>query len=344
MPYPVYFRRVRLRLGALALVGLAVACGGSEQLSPSTDGVVATGDSLAAPVASTAVPTDSAVVTIDSTSASTLALAGGSGIVFGTFDLDLALLGSLHTGSLRLPTPYTLPLNLATARSKGARLVLRLSGSESNIKNSDGTFSFTKWKGMVDRFKTVNFSAYITDGTVLGHYLIDEPYSTARWGGKTISQATVEQMAKYSKQLWPGMTTFARAAPSWLAGSTTVYTYLDAGWAQYASYQGNVTTWITAEAAKAKLKGLGLIVGANVLNGGNGSSGIRGTQSGKWSMSATELRNYGTALLSQTLACGWFNWSYLYTGSTYFGRADIKSAMTDLSNKAKAHVRTSCRQ
>jgi hypothetical protein len=344
MPYLVYFRRVRLRLGALALVGLAVACGGADQLSPETDGVVTTGDSLAAPVDSIAVPTDSTVITTaDSTGISTLALTA-PGIVFGTFDLDLTLLGSLHTGSLRLPTPYTLPTNLATARSKGARLVLRLSGSDSKVKNADGTFSFTKWKSMVDRFKTVNFSAYINDGTVLGHYLIDEPYRAVRWGGKTISQATVEQMAKYSKQLWPGMTTFVRAAPSWLAGSTTVYTYLDAGWAQYASYQGNVTTWITAEAAKAKLKGLGLIVGANVLNGGNGSSGIRGTTSGKYAMSASELRSYGTALLNQTLACGWFNWSYLYTGSTYFARADIKSAMTDLSNKAKAHVKTSCRQ
>ena len=344
MPYSVYslFRRVRLRLGALVLGGLAVACGGSDPLGPSTEGVPATSDSLAVPV----VPTDSTVTTIDSTLIVPNALTGGSapGIVFGTFDLDLSLLGSLHTGALRLPTPYTLPLNLATARSKGARLVLRLSGSESNIKNADGTFSLTKWKTMVNRFKTVDFNSYITDGTVLGHYLIDEPYRAARWGGKTISQATIEQMAQYSKQLWPGMITFVRAPPSWLASSTTTYTYLDAGWAQYASYQGNVTTWITAEAAKAKVKGLGLMVGANVLNGGNGSSGIRGTESGKYAMSATELRTYGTALLNQTLACGWFNWSYLYIGSTYFARTDIKSAMTDLSNKAKAHVKTSCRQ
>jgi len=129
MPYPVYFRRVRLRLGALALVGLAVACAGSDQLSPSTDGVPAAGDSLAAPVDSTAVPTDSTAVPTDSTVIpvdSTLianALTGGSapGIVFGTFDLSLTLLGSLHTGSLRLPTPYTLPTDLATARSRGPR-------------------------------------------------------------------------------------------------------------------------------------------------------------------------------------------------------------------------------
>ena len=342
MSYSAYslFRRVRLRLGALALGGLAVGCGGSNPLAPTTDGVPA-GDSLAAP----AVPTDSTVMPPDSSLIGPNALTGGApGIVFGTFDLDLALLGPLYTGALRLPTPYTLPFNLADARSKGARLVLRLSGSESNIKNADGTFSYTKWKAMVDRFKSANFTSYITDGTVLGHYLIDEPYRAARWGGKTISQATIEQMAQYSKQLWPGMTTFVRAPPSWLAGSTITYTYLDAGWAQYASYQGNVTTWITAEAAKAKAKGLGLMVGANVLNGGNGSSGIHGTERGKYAMSATELRTYGTALLSQPLACGWFTWSYLYIGKTYFARADIKSAMTDLSNQAKAHVKTPCFQ
>jgi hypothetical protein len=333
------------------LLALA-ACGGSDQLSPS-DGTLAAGDSLAPPVDSTAVPTDSTLIPIDSTviltgdSANIVpALAGGAapGIVFGTFNLDLTMLGSLHTGSLILPTPYTMPTDLATARARGARVVLRLSGSDSRVKNADGTFSLSKWKTWVDRFKTVNFSSYITDGTIVGHYLADEPYIPGRWGGKAISQATIEQMAQYSKQLWPGMITFVRAPPSWLASSTITYRYLDAGWTQYASYQGDPTKWITNEVAKAKLKGLGIMVGANVLDGGNGSSGIRGTLSGKYSMSAAELRKYGHALLNQTYACGWFNWSYLYTGKTYMSRPDIKSAMTELSNKAKAHVKTSCRQ
>jgi hypothetical protein len=354
MPYSVQspLRNVRLRLSVIVLLGLAAACGGSDSVSPS-DGTLAAGDSLAPPVDSSAVPTDSTLIPIDSTviltgdsTSITPALAGGAapGIMFGTFDLDLALLGALHTGTLRLPTPYTLPIELSTARARGARIVLRLSGSDSRVKNADGTFSFSKWKTWVDRFKTVNFSSYITDGTIVGHYLIDEPYRAVRWGGKIIPQSTIEQMAQYSKQLWPGMITFVRAPPSWLAGSTITYRYLDAGWAQYASYQGDATKWITAEVAKAKLKGLGIMVGANVLDGGNGSSGIRGTLSGKYSMSAAELRAYGTALLNQTYACGWFNWSYLYTGSTYFARSDIKSAMTDLSNKAKTHVKTSCRQ
>ncbi len=81
----------------------------------------------------------------------------------------------------------------------------------------------------------------------------------------------------------------------------------------------------------------------NVLDGGNGSSGIRGYTSGLSAMSATEVRNYGTALLNNSYACGFFLWTYQY-GKTYYARSDIKAAMTDLSAKAKVHAKTSCRQ
>jgi hypothetical protein len=85
-------------------------------------------------------------------------------------------------------------------------------------------------------------------------------------------------------------------------------------------------------------------VGLNILDGGNGSSNVRGWSSGDWAMTATEIRNYGNALLNQSYACGFYNWTYDYFGETYYNRTDIKSALTELSKKAKAHVRTSCRQ
>jgi hypothetical protein len=66
--------------------------------------------------------------------------------------------------------------------------------------------------------------------------------------------------------------------------------------------------------------------------------------SGKYKMSATEIRNYGTALLNQPYACGFFSWSYVEGGSTYFARLDIKNAMIALSKLAALHVRTSCQQ
>jgi hypothetical protein len=240
--------------------------------------------------------------------------------------------------------PYLMN-ELKLARAKGGRLLLRMTGGPATrIKNADGTFSFTKWKALVNAYTKLNFSSYISDGTLIGHFLIDEPQNALRWGGKTIPHATVEAMAKYSKDRWKGLTTFARVAPTWLAGSTITYTSLDAGWAQYASYQGDVTKWITAEVAAAKRKGLGLAVGVNFLAGGNGSSGIPGWKKGYWAMSATELRNYGTALLNQTYACGFFGWTYIDGGAAYLARPDISSTMTYLSTKAKAHVRTSCRQ
>ena len=321
----------RLRAVALALGGLvAGACQNADVLSP-------TGDALTTPVSEAPLADSPAAA-----APSFLTGATAPGIVFASFDLPLTMLGTTHTGSYRTPDKISLLNTLSAGRAKGARLVLKLSGSaDYHIKNSDGTFSFTKWKAMVDRFKAINFSSYLTDGTVLGHYLIDEPYLTSRWGGKQVPQSTVEAMAKYSKQLWPGMTTLVRVHPTWLSSSSITYTYLDAGWAQYAARKGDPTKWITSEAAAAKLKGLGLVVSLNVINGGNGTSGIRGTSSGQYSMSASELRSYGTALLNQTRACGFLMWQY---SSTYFGRSAIKSAMSELSTKARNHVKTSCRQ
>jgi hypothetical protein len=209
------------------------------------------------------------------------------------------------------------------------------------VKNADGTFSFTKWKSLVDRFRSLPLSSYINDGTILGHYLIDEPHRAAKWGGKPIPQSTVEAMAKYSKQIWPGMTTFVRVVPSWLASAGITYNYLDAAWLQYEAFRGDISKVISTELTAAKNKRLGLIVGLNVLDGGNGSSGIGGWTRGKYAMSANEIRTYGTALLNQSYTCGFYNWQY---GSTYYNRSDIKSAFAAMSLKAKSHVKTSCRQ
>jgi hypothetical protein len=266
------------------------------------------------------------------------------GIVFGSTDMDYVLLNSVHTGTLKgggLSTTSIISL-LSAVRSRGGRIVIKLcNGHDFYVQNSDGTFSFTKWKQLVDRFKVVNLGPYIADGTIIGHYLIDEPQNASRWGGKVIPQSTLEAMAQYSKQNWPTMTTFVRTVPSWLAKSSVNYTYLDAGWAQYTSSKGNVSTWIVAEVNAAKSKGLGLAVGLNVINGGNGSSGIRGTRSGTYSMSASELKTYGTALLGQSYSCAFYMWQY---NSTYYGRSDVKTAMADLSSKARSHAKTGCRQ
>ena len=83
------------------------------------------------------------------------------------------------------------------------------------------------------------------------------------------------------------------------------------------------------------------MVGLNVINGGNGSSGIRGDRRGEWSMSASEIRSYGYAMLGSDHACAFFNWQH---DTDYYDVSSIKSAMADVSSRAKQHAKTSCRQ
>jgi hypothetical protein len=329
-------------LAAPLILGFALlgGCGDGDGLSPSLE--TPAGSSLPVDSAAT-VPTDSTVLdptdstqvsSGDSVTADPTTLTGGTapGIVFGAFSIKNDQLNSVYTGSVRAPGPTDILTLLSGARAKGARIAIDPVVTDASVQNADGTFSLTKWKAVVGRFKTVNFSSYITDGTVLGIWLLDEADDPRNWGGKTIPTSTIEAMAQYSKTLWPTMTTIMRARPTYLANGT-VYKYLDASWIQYQLSHGNLTTWTSNQVAAAKRAGLGLIVGLNVLKGGNTSSSAP--------MSASQLKSWGTSLLSQTYACGYFGWRY---DATYFGRSDIKSVMVELSNKAKAHVKTSCRQ
>jgi hypothetical protein len=322
----------RRRAVAAGLLVLCVACA-DDSAGPSSTTAKLPADPVASPVEST----DLAAVVMDTRSSR-------PGIVFGTFNMRNQYLNNVHTGWMNDGPlePSNILSWLSGARAKGGRAVIKLSkGRDSYVKNSDGTFSLTKWKSLVNSYRNVNLGPYISDGTIIGHYLIDEPHRTSRWGGKAISQATLEAMAKYSKELWPQMTTFVRVAPSYLASASVTYRYLDAGWTQYTAGKGDATNWVNAETAAAKRKGLGLVVGMNVINGGNGSSNIRGSRSGKWSMSASEIRKYGSAMLGQSYACAFFSWQH---NTEYYGRSDIKSAMADVSAKARSHVKTSCRQ
>jgi hypothetical protein len=263
------------------------------------------------------------------------------GIAFGHFALKNTQLSSTYTATYRLPGPSNLLYTLASARARRGRVVIQLAMDHS-VKNRNGSFNLSKWKAQVARFKRINFNSYIKDGTVMAHFLTDEPEDPRNWGGRTISPRTVEEMAKYSKKLWPGLTTVIRAKPTYLASGGMRYKYLDAGWAMYQSWQGNPTSWIRAQNAAAKRSGLKLVVGLNLLNGGTKASRIKGTKGKFYAMSANQVRTWGSIMLneSRSTACGFFNWRY---DTKYHGRSDIKSATAFLSNKTKSQPKVSCR-
>lgn len=258
------------------------------------------------------------------------ALSSTSGIPYGAFHQPLSLYGPIYTGGLLNPiAPESLLSRLAAIRGAGGRVVLVLSGGPAKYVNADGTFNFELWKSRVGRYSVVDFDSYITDGTVLGNFLVDQPDCSSCWGGQVIPQSVIEDMAQYSKSIWAGMTTMVRSDPTYLDDFAGSYADLDAGWAQYVVRKGDVNTYLAANVAAAQSKGLRLVVGLNLLNGGLDRA----------SLTASQIKSFGSTLLSSAYACAFISWQY---NATYFSRTDIKSALELLSKKAKRHASTPC--
>jgi hypothetical protein len=269
---------------------------------------------------------------VSGTEAPSLAVGYAGGIPFGTFRLPTTEFGSRYNGAMRNIDPKLLVRELAAIKARGGKVVLMFAGPEWLYKDGSNHFSMTKWKARIDRFKNVNFASYIKDGTVIGHYLIDEPNDPHNWGGRPVSPATLEEMARYSKQRWPGMVTIVRTYPSYLTSYKGSYRYLDAAWAQYVIFRWpNVQAFINDNVAKAKSKGLGLVVGLNIIKGGS--------RKGQ-PMTATQVRNYGSVLLSNSYPCAFISWQYR---DWYMSSGAVKDAMSHLRSKAQGRGFKTCR-
>jgi hypothetical protein len=253
------------------------------------------------------------------------------GIPFGTFAQPTGSYGSPFNGAMANIWPKFLLDQLRQIKARGGRVVLMFAGSELHYKNRRGNFDLGKWKARVDRFKHVNFNSYVNDGTIIGHYLIDEPQDPENWRGRPISQATVEEMARYSKRLWPNMVTIVRAPPTWLVKWKGSYRALDAAWAQYLARFGSPRSYIQPNIAAAQKKGLALITGLNLLHGGNPK---------KTPMNAREVVQYGSALLESSYPCAFISWKY---NASFLRSPGMKAAMETLRRKAQSRGTKSCR-
>jgi hypothetical protein len=308
-------RIARLRAPVFgAIIVILIGCNSTDSLTPSSSTPAEVGDQ--------ATPVDQG--TLAGNASFSTSFAGG--IPMGISNLPTSWYGSRYNGALRNIYPAYLTSELAGIKSRGGKVVLMLAGNERYYKDASGHFSFDKWKQRVNRFKGVNFSSYLNDGTIVGHYMIDEPNDKTNWNGTTISPATVEKMAQYSKQLWPSMVTIARADPTYFSTAH----YLDAAWAQYVARKGTPGDYISRNVAAAKSRGLALITGMNILKGGyNGSK-----------MTATQVKSWGSTLLANTYPCAFISWQY---NDTYLSSSSIKDAMSVLRSKAQSRSSKTCR-
>jgi len=339
MPHSFKLSRRIARLRAPIVAALVLALLGCDNTnsftpdasaSPETLDLGTATDPLSVIEEDTPVPEDAAGIQLASAAASGVASDGFSGgIPIGIAAQPTSAFGSRYNGALRNIWPQALVSELRAIKGRGGRIVLMMAGHPRYYTDGAGHFSLEKWKARVGRFKGVNFGSYVSDGTLIAHYLIDEPQDPVNWSGRPISGATVEEMARYSKQLWPGLATVVRAEPRQLSGGGN-FRYLDAAWAQYVTRKGSATEYIRRNVADAQDRGLGLVVGLNILKGGNNGS----------RMSASQVESFGSALLSSTYPCAFISWKY---SASYLESGSMKSAMDALRRKAQSRGQRSCR-
>ena len=308
--------RLRAPMLAVALIAFG-ACDGSNSIGPESSSLPGTDG----------VPTEAGVQAVP-VSQPEFATAFAGGIPFGTSALPTSWFGSRYNGALRNIWPGSLRSELAAIKARGGKVVLMFAGTEKYYKDGSGHFSLDKWKNRIDRFRGVDFNSYVSDGTIIGHYLIDEPNDPSNWNGQPVSASTVDEMGRYSKQLWPNMPTIVRTEPAFFNFSPR---YIDAAWAQYLSRRGNVSNYIRDQVSDAQHRGLQLVVGMNVIKGGTPN----GTQ-----MSASEVKEWGATLLSSSYPCAFISWQY---SSSYLNNSSIEDAMSYLRNKAENRSSRSCR-
>jgi hypothetical protein len=249
------------------------------------------------------------------------------GIPIGMAAQPVSAFGKQFNGGKRTIGPGKLLTELSQIRSRGGRVILMFAGHPRHYRDGSGHFSFDKWKDRIDDYKRLGFDQYVKDGTVIGHYLIDEPNDPRNWGGRPVPASMVEQMAKYSKSLWPGMATIVRAEPAYLGND---HRYLDAAWAAYLWRRGDVNDYLRRNVADAQKRGLQLVVGLNVIDGGNPKL---------TPMTAKEVESWGSAMLESSYPCAFIMWTH---NSTYLQSNGMPNAMDALSRKARNRSTKSC--
>jgi hypothetical protein len=245
---------------------------------------------------------------------------------------------------------------LEAARAAGARITLRVTGGQHNFADpaTPRIFELSKWKSQFDRVKTANVQSYVADGTLIGHYAIDEPFSDF----DNFSGSFIEQMCAYQKSFegWRNVPCMIRDKNTRMFEHAPVggYQYLDAGWAQIADhhydheYNWNMRAYYEDNLNKGRQVGLGLMYGFNLLNGGREFAGCdRPASQENCAMTAAEIRAMADALVAigHDKGCGVFGWEITQASGSqrsYFFRSDIQSALQYLKSTVGSLRPTPC--
>lgn len=240
---------------------------------------------------------------------------------YGTYPATGAYLGWQTVASARSPAEFMEQLREA----KGARLSIfvNLVPRKAAPYGGPDLTSYLKslqiWKPYAGELQEL-----AEDGVVAGIVGADEPECSSCWRGEAWTDEQMIQVAEATEALIPGVPFGFREKPTELTRrSPELIRMLDFGWWQDegplhpAKAPKTAAGRLAAEITAAKSLGVSLVTGMNVLDGGDGSSGIPGTyrnasskEVNRWQMSPAEVLANGTLFLTAPEACAVVDWRY----------------------------------
>lgn len=230
---------------------------------------------------------------------------------------------------------YAVKTLLPLVQHAGMKVTLRMSSSISNLE-TNGNFDIGKWKTAVAAWKNSGVQTYIDNDTLVGHMLLDDILT---FPGKDVTAAELDEMARYSEEILPGLMTFVRNKASTMpVPADGTYDHLDAVVNQYQIRDGDIETYAVNQTATAQALNVESINGLNIADGGDGSSGQAGWRKGFYAMSAAEITKYSDILLSvPTLNLfllweydGQEHWSDGSIGSDYFDQQEFVDVISKI--------------
>lgn len=230
---------------------------------------------------------------------------------------------------------YTVNTLLPLARAQDMKVTLRMSGSHETY-TTNGDFNLEKWKQQIALWEDSGVQEFIDNGTLVGHMILDD---ISNFSGYDPDAADLEEMARYSKEVMPGLMTFVRVQATHIpVPDDGTYEYVDAIVNQYKASEGDVYAYAEREYEAAKSMNLDVINGLNICDGGDGSSGQRGWRADKYAMSADEITRYSKALLDVPDLKMFLMWEYDSEekwsdgtiGSDYFNQSDVENALAEV--------------
>jgi hypothetical protein len=332
---------------------VTASCDNTENLSSPTETPVATatGDSSAT---DTATPIDTLALTDSMAPAFAISY---SGLPYGPIGLwkgtDFEWGPGPFTSSQDNTYASSIVSRISAARQKKQRLVLAMTGGPSSDFTTNGKFDLAKWKNRMNTFKTSTIknavAAGVSDGTIIGNTVIDEP-ETPKWGG-VVTKPLIDQMATYVKNIFPTLPVginLGGAGYKWRTSERFKVLDYTLNQYQWTATKGDVAAWRDGVLSRARTDGVTPAFSLNLLNGGvqdrSGSwdcpnTGGKGTRSPNCRMTADQVKNWGRALGPS--GCFMIMWRY---DDAFMSKSANQDAFRSVASLLSTKPRRSCRR